>query len=197
MVVQENTVGARRPPAGSIVRTGDVPPGPWKNGAGTTREIAACGAVGSATDLGWRISVADLTRDAAFSRFPGIDRTFLIASGAGVALDVAGAATTLDEWGLITFPGEDEVSVALPQGPATAINLMTGRSCRGVMRVLPVEGGRRLAPSTVAVLVLAGSATTSRGDILQPMDFLLCGVGVEDLHFTDAVAVFIDVHRRP
>lgn len=50
-------------------------PEPWRNGAGTTRELA------SRTDAGgellWRISLASLDDDAAFSVFAGLDRLFV------------------------------------------------------------------------------------------------------------------------
>lgn len=188
--------GALRFVEGSIVSTKDVPSTPWRNGAGTTRQIAALRGTGTTAEFHWRISVAELARDAPFSRFPGIDRTFLVASGRGVVLNVAGTATVLEGGDLVAFPGEDEVDVALPQGPATAVNLMTDRSCRGVVEVRPVEGEQYLPPATVAVLVLEGDASTSRGENLRPMDFFLCGAGIEVLHFTGAIAAFISVSRR-
>jgi environmental stress-induced protein Ves len=195
-MIRESATEALRPDSGSIVSTWDIHPTAWKNGAGTTREIAAYRSAGPAADFDWRISVADLTRDASFSRFSGSDRTFLVASGAGVVLDIDGASSVLNEGQSIAFSGERDVSVALPHGPATAVNLMTGRSCRGVMRVLPVEGSHSLTAATVAVLVLKGSARTSRSQILHPLDFFLCGADIEQLHFSQAVAVLIDIHRR-
>lgn len=192
----DSTGGVLRAAGSSIISTKDVPPTAWRNGAGTTREISALRAPGSPADFEWRISVADLTRDASFSRFAGIDRAFLIASGTGVVLTVAGTSTPLDRGGSATFSGEDEVAVTLPRGPATAVNLMTGRSYRGVMTAVPIDGERHLAPGTVAVLLLEGSARTSEGGILRPLDFFLCGPGTQALHFTDAVAVVIDVSRR-
>lgn len=195
-MIRTGSGGVLRPASGSIVSTRDVPPGAWRNGAGTTREIASFRAAGSTADFDWRISVAELRRDASFSRFPGIDRTFLLASGAGIVLEIAGTAVSLDERAVTAFPGEDEVSVALPRGPATAVNLMTARPHAGALSVLSVEGACPLTPATVAVLVLEGSARTPRGRILQPMDFLLCGTDPEILHFTDAVAVLVDVRDR-
>lgn len=192
----DTTGGVLGAAGGSIISTKDVPSTAWRNGAGTTREIAALRAPGSPTDFEWRISVADLTRDASFSRFPGIDRTFLVASGAGVVLAVAGTAVSLGRGGSATFSGEDEVTVTLPRGPATAVNLMTRGSYRGVMTAVPIDGERYLASGTVAVLLLEGSARTSEGGILRPLDFFLCGTGTQALHFTDAVAVVIDVSHR-
>lgn len=69
-----------------------VEPQPWRNGGGTTRELLAWPR--GAAEWQLRISVADITRDGAFSRFDGIDRGFAVVDGAGVrccALWVGGA----------------------------------------------------------------------------------------------------------
>jgi len=52
----------------------DVTPVPWRNGAGTTRELAS--SAGPDGGFRWRISLADLARDAPFSSFPATDRLF-------------------------------------------------------------------------------------------------------------------------
>lgn len=59
-----------------------------------------------------------------------------------------------------------------------------------------LEGKRVVPPYTEAVLILEGSATTSRGQVLEPMDFLLCGTGIEVLHFSKALAVLVEVRER-
>ncbi|RJT76246.1 HutD family protein [Arthrobacter cheniae] len=183
-----------RPSSRSIVSTGQVPATAWRNGAGNTREIAAFRSAGSTVDFAWRVSVADLARNAPFSRLPGVDRTLLIASGDGIVLDVAGTSTQLDERAILVFSGEDDAAVTLSHGPAVAVNLMTARSrCSGGMDVLPVEGARTLGPATAVVLVLEGSARTAGGEVLRSMDFLLCGLGTETLEFTAAVALFISI----
>lgn len=95
----------------------EVPPVPWRNGAGTTRELAAH------TDR-WRISVADLIEDAPFSAFPGIDRLFTALGP--LRLTINGTTTDLDRGDQIRFAGEDTVTVTLDQ-PTQALNVMTRR----------------------------------------------------------------------
>jgi environmental stress-induced protein Ves len=99
---------------------------PWKNGKGVTREIAS-----SATSLGsdaapdWRISMATVTDDAPFSRFPGIVRTLGVADGAGLELTVSGNARQLhvgDEPAV--FPGDVPASARPLGGPVFDLNLM-------------------------------------------------------------------------
>lgn len=68
----------------TVIHTLDVPPQPWKNGGGSTRELLAW-----PTAQGWqiRISLADIVQDGAFSAFPGVQRWFGVVQGAGVGLE--------------------------------------------------------------------------------------------------------------
>lgn len=61
-----------------IVRAADHRPVPWKNGGGTTVEIA----VGP----GWRASMARVERDGPFSDFSGFDRILVLLEGPGFTL---------------------------------------------------------------------------------------------------------------
>lgn len=97
----------------------------WKNGAGWTREIA----VGGGEDFGWRLSVAEVERDAPFSAFPGVDRCIVVLSGAGMALhDEAGelvqSLRPLEPW---SFAGERVLHARLPFGPCQDFNVMARR----------------------------------------------------------------------
>ena len=55
----------------------------WRNGQGWTREIHA---EGTAEDWSWRLSIAEIEHDAAFSLFPGVDRELMLLSGDGLRL---------------------------------------------------------------------------------------------------------------
>jgi len=99
----------------------------WKNGAGWTREIAVGG--GSEEAFGWRLSLAEVERDAPFSAFPGVDRCIVVLSGAGMALhDEAGelvqSLRPLEPW---SFAGERVLHARLPSGPCRDFNVMTRR----------------------------------------------------------------------
>ncbi|MFT4081448.1 MAG: HutD family protein [Nocardioides sp.] len=105
----------------------DVPPAPWKNGAGSTRELA--------TGPGWRLSLADLVAQAPFSFFPGQDRIHLPLEGGYTLVidDVEHPARALEP---IAFPGEAAVVLRSLDRPTTALNLMTRRDqCRGALVV--------------------------------------------------------------
>jgi len=58
-----------------IIRAADCLVMPWKNGGGTTTEIAVAPEGASLNDFDWRISMAHVGADGPFSSFPGIDRT--------------------------------------------------------------------------------------------------------------------------
>ena len=106
----------------------DITPQPWKNGAGLTREIAIGGA--DAVDFDWRISVAEVARDAPFSAFPGIDRCIVLLRGAGMRLHSHDGsidhrlATPLTPF---HFRGEVALDASLIDGASSDFNVMTRR----------------------------------------------------------------------
>ena len=111
------------------IDVGAIAPQRWKNGAGLTREIALGPAGAGLDDFGWRLSVAELERDAPFSAFPGIDRCIVVIDGAGMALhDAAGAPVRtlapLEPW---AFEGERALHAHLAHGPCRDFNVMTRR----------------------------------------------------------------------
>jgi environmental stress-induced protein Ves len=119
-----------------VVTASDIAPQPWRNGAGTTREL-----------LTWpgpdrwqlRISLAEVTRDGPFSAYPGIERWFAVVQGNGVVLDIAGARHALDATNEpLRFGGGEPVQCSLVDGPTRDLNLM---SAGGHGRMLPAQSG--------------------------------------------------------
>jgi len=64
----------------------------WRNGDGWTREIHAEQA-GPEEAWSWRLSIADIDRAAAFSRFEGVERELMLLSGDGLQLEFEDAQT--------------------------------------------------------------------------------------------------------
>lgn len=98
----------------------------WKNGAGWTREIArSCAGEG----WRWRLSIAQIEHESAFSTFPGIERELLLLSGGGLHLHFGDGASQLlsSPHASLRFAGERAVNGAPVGGPVTAFNLMWGR----------------------------------------------------------------------
>jgi environmental stress-induced protein Ves len=162
-----------------LIRQTDYRTMPWKNGAGTTQEIAIypASSAGSDSAFVWRVSLATLDSDAPFSRFAGYDRLILLLDGAGMALDGGPLGTIAVDKPLVpmAFPGELAVTAKLKGGPCRDLNVMTSRlKARARLSVHTINASP-LAVSgdsdAVLVYVVAGSAsdgkvTAATGDTL-------------------------------
>ncbi len=98
-----------------------VAPQPWKNGGGTTRELAT---LADAAGLLWRVSLADIAKDGPFSAFPGLARSHTIIEGQGLSLH--GESEVLEARPLrpLVFDGGLALSARLVAGPCRALNLI-------------------------------------------------------------------------
>ena len=115
----------------------DIAPTPWKNGGGATREIA-CWPAGTGLDsFDWRISVATIAADGAFSVFAGIDRSITLLSGDGVRLHGEHGTHRLDQPLVpFAFAGETPIRATLLGGASEDFNVMTRRGrCRADVKV--------------------------------------------------------------
>lgn len=102
---------------------------PWKNGGGTTTEIAAHPAGAGIDEFLWRVSMAQVESDGPFSMFDGIDRTLSILDGDGIRLTVDGETTELTLASVpFPFAGDASASATLIGGPVTDLNVMTRRA---------------------------------------------------------------------
>ncbi|WP_197460396.1 HutD/Ves family protein [Gluconobacter albidus] len=105
----------------------------WKNGGGLTRVIVS--------GEEWRLSVAEITQDGAFSRFPGISRQIALLTGQGVRLRLSdGAEREVVRVGeILTFSGDLDVEAILVDGPVQVVNLM--HPADRLWRMEAVRGG--------------------------------------------------------
>jgi environmental stress-induced protein Ves len=111
-----------------VIREHDLVRVPWKNGGGTTAEVAAFPEGSGFETFGWRVSMADVASDGPFSLFPGIDRTLIVVKGDGIELDVEGIAYPLDKaTPKLSFSGDDITIGRLLSGPIRDLNVMTRR----------------------------------------------------------------------
>lgn len=113
-----------------VLRAGDYREMPWKNGGGTTTEIAVFPAGAGLEEFDWRISMARVEGGGPFSLFAGVDRTLAILEGEGIVLKVDGSIpiglTARSE--PLPFPADVPTSAALIGGPVTDLNVMSRRS---------------------------------------------------------------------
>ena len=170
---------------------------PWKNGHGSTREIAVQPSGASSEDFLWRVSLAEVDSAAPFSIFPGIDRQIVLLDGAGfrMTLDDAQTHALSTPFAPFAFAGEARVAVALAGGPTRDFNLMVRRrSSRGELQVWRAPGTWSLADAIVLVHAARGRIDTAQGPLL-PGDSWLAGAtpaGTIVLH-DDALALAVRI----
>ncbi len=148
-----------RDPLG-LVRFDERPATPWRNGHGSTREIAArlLGVVGP--DFVWRLSVAEITEECEFSTFPGVERTATLIDGDGLALNVAGAEHTLRAYQPFAFDGEAQTHAVPTSGAVRIVNVMTKTARMSAqVRVEDLSTGPITVAGATVFVQLDGSST--------------------------------------
>ena len=133
-----------------MVSLDDVTPAPWRNGGGITRELLAWP---TPQDWDWRISVAEVDKSGAFSRFDGVQRWFAVLGGAGVQLTLDGQPHELTaQSAAFCFDGALPCACELIDGSTEDFNLMlrNGRASARMVRVVgaldtSVRPGTRVA----------------------------------------------------
>lgn len=96
-------------------------PVPWKNGGGTTRELAVQQAGGR---MAWRLSLADIGRDGPFSGFPGLMRIHTIVAGNGLRLSNDSTELQARPLQPLHFDGGLALMAQLADGPCRALNVI-------------------------------------------------------------------------
>lgn len=139
---------------------------PWKNGLGTTTELAIEPEGAALDDFTWRVSIAELRASGPFSPFPGYDRIIVQLEGAPMTLSHAGGGE--HRLALLephAFAGELATSSTL-DGPARDFNVMVRRDrASASVRTARLGPGASLvlsrAPGTHLVYVVRGAVTAS------------------------------------
>jgi len=113
-----------------LLKPSDYHTMPWKNGGGTTTELAI-EPEGATLETGfqWRLSMADVRADGPFSAFPDYERTLLLLKGKGLELDFNGNGRKRIEkvFEPVMFPGEWSAVGHLLEGPCRDFNVITHR----------------------------------------------------------------------
>ncbi len=151
-----------------IIRLSDCPSQPWKNGLGSTRQIAVHPATAGADDFVWRVSIAEVDSAAPFSAFPGIDRQIALLGGNGftMTLDDDRVHSLTTPFAPFAFAGEAKVAVALVDGPTHDFNLMVRRTrAQGELQYWDMPGTRLLARNAVLVYCARGAIDTAEGPL--------------------------------
>jgi environmental stress-induced protein Ves len=140
---------------------------PWRNGGGSTTELAVDGEPWT-----WRLSVARVTGDGPFSRFDGCARRIACLEGAGMELRLPSGSVTVPSEGVaLRFSGDDPCSGRLHGGPVDDANLIFDRA-RWSGELVVARGGRWTAPlADVGLLhVWRGRGDLVLGDAATPLE---------------------------
>lgn len=140
---------------------------PWRNGRGTTEELAIwpAGATLERGDFDWRISKARVEEAGPFSAFPGFERTLVVTDGAGLVLHHGDGAPRSRVRPLepCRFAGEWPTRAELVAGPVADFNVFARRGTVRAEAVITRVGARRIresaGPGHAFLHVLAGAAT--------------------------------------
>lgn len=149
---------------------------PWKNG-GETREIAVHPSGAGFDDFDWRLSIATIAEDGAFSAFPGIDRTLILLAGKGVILRVGDQAEHVLQPGeSLRFAGEQTVRSLLLDGAVQDLNIMSRRdrvTAHINMERLHGRATLDLGIGSGVIFLREGQAVLSDGTAMWPRDTIL------------------------
>ena len=150
-----------------IIRACDCRTTPWKNGGGSTTEIAASPEGATLETFDWRISMARIASDGPFSDFPGIDRTLAVIKGAGLILSIGSNAPVMLSRGTesVSFAGDTPTSARLTEGEITDLNVMTrrGHFSHRLLRITTPVSYDFAEDDIAIVLSLDGTATVNCG----------------------------------
>ncbi|MEO8802864.1 MAG: HutD family protein [Rudaea sp.] len=149
----------------------------WKNDGGWTTQLAACAASSNDAEVAfdWRISIAEIESDGAFSRFPGCDRHIALLDGVGMQLSFDHAPDTqlCDRLRFVQFDGEWQTYGRLLAGPVRDFNVISRRDAI-TTQVLhrPLVGAMVFlteADVTWFVYIANGSAQLTNADPIQEL----------------------------
>ena len=157
-----------------VWRFAELTPTAWRNGGGSTYEIAAHPAGSTLEDFDWRISIAAVDAAGPFSTFAGVDRILTLLEGASMQLTIDGAHHGLQSLSTVHFAGESRVDCELPAGPTRDLNVMTRRgTVSATLELVEIDapvtlfGAARIIVVAVSGQVVAGSHT------LAPLDGMI------------------------
>ncbi len=151
----------------------------WANGRGVTKEIAA---FPNGESWRWRLSLADVAESGPFSLLTDVDRSLVVASGAGMRLTVGERAPVeLRRFDTTEFPGDDASAADLVDGPIRDLNLMVRRDSGLGAPHLDVrhvaKGSEVELNGAVGLVVLDGVLTLTAPSEGFPYTPLRCRVG--------------------
>lgn len=165
----DRTDGAA-PPGGGLMAWRRIRPSegrlvPWKNGGGTTLELAMEPPEGSlATGFRWRLSSAEVAASGPFSSFSGLERWLWLLDGPGFDIDFGprGRVDLHVPLAPLRFLGDWPAEATLLDGPSVDLNLMVDPGTyRVATETLHLEASRALVPVGATTLLFVARGTVA------------------------------------
>lgn len=130
---------------------------PWRNGGGTTFEVARAAHPRRAGDFLWRVSIADVAQPGPFSPFPGHERLIAVVAGNGMQLlGLDAAPVLLRPFEVVRFAGAASVAAQLPHGPVKDFNVIFDAAACDTS--LAFHDGPGEAPRDASVVLIVNHA---------------------------------------
>jgi len=152
-----------------LIAFDSLAPVAWKNGGGSTTELAVFPPGAGFDGFIWRVSLATIAASGPFSRFEGIDRSLALVDGEKLALTVDGEKLILGPTDApLRFSGEAQIAASV-DGVTTDLNVMTRRGrCRHALRRVVLSSSaptviERRAVQTLIFLADGESASIGSG----------------------------------
>lgn len=140
---------------------------PWKNGGGTTIDIAEANRPGHApgdwAGLLWRFGRTAILAPGPFSDLAGCDRAQVVVRGEGLVLDLPdGEIDVRTPWSPVRFRGEDRITSRLEAGPVEVVNLIADRAqCDIELMVMGASSQRNCRRGTHILYAAGGLASVA------------------------------------
>jgi environmental stress-induced protein Ves len=156
-----------------IIRAADCPEVPWKNGGGTTREIAVFPPGAGMNDFAWRLSMAKVDQPGPFSAFAGVDRTLAVIEGTLLLTGPSVDILLTEESPPCPFDGAAAIHGEPLAGPVLDLNAMVRRGHYACTMRRLVAGERAECAGTA--LLVALEPQPFGGHALDTLDCALFG----------------------
>lgn len=170
-----------------------IPPVPWKNGGGVTRELAQQQRDG---ETRWRLSLADISRDGPFSAFTGLARIHCIVEGQGHVLTGDGNRLAARPLQPLAFDGGLSLDCHLREGPCTAFNLIYNPRFIAAKANVHQSGELHGSGATQVLYVAAGKIDLGDAGSLTKGEGLVSEAPVSGRISADGVVVHLQLSPR-
>jgi environmental stress-induced protein Ves len=131
--------------------------GRWRNGLGTSWEIAEEPSARLACGFRWRFATALISQNVPFSTYPEVDRIFTLIEGNGLTLDIGGRTIDVaSPFVPCRFPGDTPTTCHLTDGPCRALNLFLARGQADADVRLLHDRGKLSAAGNILGFALSG-----------------------------------------